>query len=65
MKAIPKPTLHLIQGIVSNLAHITPNFPLLLIGNCDFEGIKIPNKTIRKMFDDITHPLLSFCHSIK
>lgn len=60
MRAIPEPTLNLIQGIVSNSTHISPNLPHLLVGNCDFESIKIPNKTIRKMLDDITHPLLSF-----
>ena len=65
MKAIPNPTLHLIQGIVSNQTHISPNLPHLLVGSCDFESIKIPNKTIRKMFDNITHPILSFQNSIQ
>lgn len=65
MRAIPEPTLNLIQGIVSNSTHISPNLPHLLVGNCDFKRIKIPNKPIRKMLNDITHPLLSFRNSIK
>ena len=65
-KAFPKPTSHLIQGIVSNSTHITRNFPLNLFGKCDFiKDIKIPNKTIRKMFGKISHPLLPFRNSIK
>lgn len=65
VKAIPNSVLELTKGIVLSSINITPRLPHLLVGGCDFENIKIPNKTIRKMYNDIAYPLLSFRNSIK
>ncbi|KAF7650888.1 hypothetical protein LDENG_00119260 [Lucifuga dentata] len=63
-KAIPKSILNLIKGILTNPTPICPHLPQLLIGGCDFNEIKIPNKTIRNNFNYISYPSLSFRNSI-
>uniref|UniRef100_A0A1A8L6V8 Reverse transcriptase domain-containing protein n=1 Tax=Nothobranchius pienaari TaxID=704102 RepID=A0A1A8L6V8_9TELE len=65
IRAIPIPTLNLIQEIVSNSHSVSPALPHLVAGNFDFKSVKTPNKTIRKMLDDISHPSLPFRNSIK
>lgn len=62
-KAIPNSFLCLIKEIVKN-STITPHFPKLLVGCCDFSEIKFPNKTIRNMFNYISHPTVSYRNSI-
>ncbi|KAF7643665.1 hypothetical protein LDENG_00235560, partial [Lucifuga dentata] len=63
-KAIPKSILNLIKGILTNPTPICPHLPQLLIGGCDFNEIKIPNKTIRNNFNYISYPSLSFRNSV-
>lgn len=62
-KAIPDSILGLIEAISWSSTHITPCLPHLSVRGCDLEAIKIPNKTIRKMYDEISYPLLSFRNS--
>ncbi len=40
--------------------NISPWLSCLLVGGCDSKAIKISNKTIRKIYDKISYPLLSF-----
>uniref|UniRef100_A0A1A8EWE2 Reverse transcriptase domain-containing protein n=1 Tax=Nothobranchius korthausae TaxID=1143690 RepID=A0A1A8EWE2_9TELE len=65
IRAIPVPTLNLIQEIVSNSHSVSPTLPHLVVGNFDFKSVKISNKTIIKMLDDTSHPSLPFRNSIK
>lgn len=47
-----------------NSTPVTPCLPLLLVGGVDFNKVKIPNKPIRNLIDNISYPTISFRNSI-
>lgn len=64
IKAIPSSFMALIKGNLLYTPIITPCLPHLLVGGSDFTSTKFPNKTIRKLFNDVSYPLFSFPNSI-
>ncbi len=44
-KAIPKSVFNLIKGVLTHPTPVSPHLPQLLVCGCDFNKIKIPNKT--------------------
>lgn len=60
IKAIPNAFMCLIQGYLSTTNPHTFCLPLLLVEGVDFKEIKLPNKIIRNMFDNILFPIASY-----
>ncbi len=44
------------KGILANPTPVSPYLPQLLVGGCDLNKIKIPNKMIRNVFNFFLMP---------